>query len=122
MEKQVENFNQAVKHYNVEILSAGETLEFGKAKGTCDIIANVDGELSIIDVKSTALFSDKWSEFGWAEIDNAYKPKLKLLTQALHYKYLAKNIYKKNIPFYFWVFSTKNENDFKIIKVEMSLK
>tara|TARA_R110000851_G_scaffold86327_5_gene187441 strand:+ start:3881 stop:4699 length:819 start_codon:yes stop_codon:yes gene_type:complete len=121
MEKQVENFKAAIKHYNVEIISAGETLEFGKAKGTCDIIANVDGELSIIDVKSTALFNDKWSEFGWAEIDNAFKPKLKLLTQALHYKYLAKNLYpeKGNIPFYFWVFSTKNEDDFKIIRVEV---
>ena len=47
MEKQVENFKEAVKHYNVEIISTGETLEFGKAKGTCDIIAKVNGELSI---------------------------------------------------------------------------
>ena len=122
MSKQVENFKTALKHYNVEIVSVGETLEFGKAKGTCDIIAKVNGELSIIDVKTTGLFNDKWSEFGWQEIDNAFRPKLKLLTQALHYKYLAKNIYKdlKNVPFYFWVFSTKNENDFKIIRVEVA--
>ena len=74
-----------------------------------------------LNLKSTSLFNDKWSEFGWVDIANEYKPKLKLLTQALHYKYLAKNLNPEleNVPFYFWVFSTKNENDFKIIRVEV---
>ncbi len=42
-----------------------------------------------------------------------------MLIQALHYKWLYKNIYGEDLDFYFWVFSTTNQHDFKIIKVNI---
>ena len=45
---------------------------------------------------------------------------MKLLTQAVHYKYIARNLFQTDdVPFYFWVFSTTNEKDYRIIKVEV---
>jgi hypothetical protein len=120
MEKQVENFNNAIKYYGVKILEVGKKLEFGKARGDCDIFAEMYGKEAIIDIKATGLFNNKWDDLGWGDIANEYRPKEKILTQAIHYKYLAKNILGiDDIPFYFWVFSTIDPSDFKIIKVDV---
>lgn len=121
MEEQVKNFHTLCKKYNVKILSIGdEKFNYGQAKGTPDIVAEIDGELSIIDLKASGLIRDKWSDFGWEDIANPYKPKVKILTQAMHYKYIAQNLYgKEDVPFYFWVFSTTNPSDHRIIRVEI---
>ena len=121
MEAQVLNFKKLLSAYDVKIISVGdENFNYGQARGTPDIIAEIDGELSIIDIKASGLIRDKWSEFGWENIANSYKPKMKIITQAVHYKYIAKNLYKKDdVPFYFWVFSTTNQDDYRIIKVEL---
>ena len=121
MLNQVENYKQAIKHYKVSDLKEGVSLNWGNITGTADIIAKVDGKPSIIDIKTTALFDNKWEEFGWntEHLAGEFRPKLNLLLQALHYKWLYKNIYGEDADFYFWVFSTTNQNDFKIIKVNI---
>ena len=121
MLNQVENYKQAITHYKVTDLKDGVSLNWGNITGTADIIAKVDGKPSIIDIKTTALFDNKWEEFGWntEHLAGEFRPKLNLLLQALHYKWLYKNIYGEDADFYFWVFSTTNQNDFKIIKVNI---
>ena len=45
---------------------------------------------------------------------------MKVLTQAIHYKYIARNLFQTDdVPFYFWIFSTTNEKDYRILKVEI---
>jgi len=121
MMHQVQNFKTAVEYYNVKIEKAGFDMKFNNITGTADILAEVDGKKVIIDIKSTALFDDKWNDFGWntEHLAGAFRPKIGLLTQAVHYKWLYKNIYGENPDFYFWVFSTQNSHDFKIIKVNI---
>tara|TARA_B100000927_G_scaffold285348_1_gene275329 strand:+ start:1007 stop:1810 length:804 start_codon:yes stop_codon:yes gene_type:complete len=120
MEYQVANFKALLKHYGIKIISIGEEIQYGDARGTTDIIAEVDGQIAIIDLKASGLIRDKWNPLGWEDIANSYKPKMKVLTQAIHYKYIAKNLYQTDdVPFYFWIFSTTNEKDNRIIKVEI---
>ena len=120
MEYQVANFKALLKHYNIEIQSVGEEISYGNARGTTDIIAKVDGQIAIIDLKASGLIRDKWNPIGWEDIANPYKPKMKLLTQAVHYKYIARNLFQTDdVPFYFWIFSTTNEKDNRIIRVEV---
>lgn len=121
MLKQVDNYNSALSHYNVKVLHAGFDMEFGSITGTADLIVEMEGKKAIIDIKTTALFDDKWNEFGWSteHLTGGFRPKLTLLVQALHYKWLYKSIYGEDLDFYFWVFSTQNEFDFKIIKLNI---
>ncbi len=121
MLKQVENYNYAIKHYNVTEMQTGVNMNWGNITGTADIIAKVNGKKSIIDIKTTALFDDKWNDYGWntEHLAGEFRPKLTLLIQSLHYKWLYKNIYGEDLDFYFWVFSTTNQHDFKIIKVNI---
>ena len=45
---------------------------------------------------------------------------MKVLTQAIHYKYIARNLFQtEDVPFYFWIFSTTNEKDNRIIRVDI---
>ena len=121
MLKQVDNYNEALEHYGVKVLHAGFDMEFGNITGTADLIVEIEGKKAIIDIKTTGLFEDKWNEFGWSteHLTGGFRPKLTLLVQGLHYKWLYKNIYKEDVDFYFWVFSTQNEHDFKIIKLNI---
>jgi hypothetical protein len=121
MLKQVDNFHLAMKHYNVNILNAGYDMKFGNITGTADLIAEMDGKKVIIDIKTTALFDDKWNDFGWSteHLTGGFRPKLTLLVQAVHYVWLYKTIHGEDLDFYFWVFSTQNEHDFKIIKLNI---
>lgn len=121
MEEQSKNFKKAIDYYKIKILHAGYDMKFGDYTGTADIIGEVDGRKVIIDLKSTGLFDDKWSDFGWntEHLAAGFRPKVNLLIQALHYTWLWKKIHGEVIDFYFWVFSTQNTHDFKIIKVNI---
>ena len=121
MKEQVENYKRAIEFYNVTEIQAGVDMKWANITGTADIIAKVNGVKSIIDIKTTALFDDKWNDFGWAteHLADGFRPKLTLLVQALHYKWLYKNLHNEDLDFYFWVFSTQNSHDFKIIKVNI---
>lgn len=121
MLSQVDNFNSAIKHYNVNILHPGYDMKFGNITGTADIIAEMDGKKCIIDIKTTALFDDKWNEYGWSteHLTGGFRPKLTLLVQAVHYVWLYHSMHGEWLDFYFWVFSTQNSHDFKIIRVNI---
>ena len=126
MEAQKENFLEAMKRHGFEIEKTGFAFTNPKYSGITDIIAldkNVKSKVVnnrrvIIDIKTTGLINDKWTNYGWA--DESIEEKWDLLVQAVHYKMLAKYEWGiEDIPFYFMVFSTKNDWEYKIFKIEV---
>ena len=75
------------------------------------------GQKFILDLKTTGLLDDKWNDYGW-ELNNLGN-KVKLITQPIHYKYIAKKKYGEDMPFLFFLFSTSNPHDFRIINFEV---
>ena len=119
MDKQKENFEAMMYEYGFEIEHTGYEFTNPKYSGIADIIAkdvNNKNQRVIIDIKTSGLINDKWSPYGWA--DESIEEKWDLLLQAIHYKMLAKYEWGiEDIPFYFFVFSTKNENDCKAFEI-----
>jgi hypothetical protein len=86
--------------------------------GILDIYAQWNGRHCIIDTKYSGLLYDKWNEMGW-DIDSL-PDKHNLMLQPVQYKILMSlelGIPIDDIDFYFFVFSSTNPNDAKIIKV-----
>lgn len=110
-EKQAANFKKYCKALGIEIISYGKRIEKDNSEGLIDIEASIKGERVIIDLKFSGLMDDKWNELGWNLEALPYKEKI--MIQAVHYSYLTE------IPFYFWVFSSKNEDENKLIKVNI---
>jgi hypothetical protein len=126
MDIQVENFKTIMKRLNFTIEQTGFAFTNPLYAGITDIIAHDNNIKSrdknkkriIIDLKSSGLINDKWSPYGWA--DESIEEKWDLLIQAIHYKMLAKYEWGiEDIPFYFFVFSTKNEWEYKMFKVNV---
>jgi hypothetical protein len=116
-EKSALLYRELLEHYNIKVIEYAKHLEFDGSTGLIDIIANFNGEDCIIDLKYTSLIDDKFTDYGWHTPSLQYKSML--MTQPIHYKYLAKKIYGKDYPFYFFVFSSKNETDAKIIRANI---
>ena len=125
MDAQVENFKRIMKRLNFSVEQTGFTFTNPKYSGIADIIAhdnNIKTKVAnkkriIIDLKTSGLLHDKWSEYGWA--DESIEEKDGLMIQAIHYKLLAKYEWGiEDIPFYFIIFSSKNDWEYKIFKVK----
>lgn len=115
-----EAFKNMIKKYGIEILKTGEHLrhesDFGTLSGILDIRAIWEGKEVIIDLKYSGLIDDKFSPYGWAIESLVDRPSLTI--QALHYKYMIRQIEaKENIDFYYFVFSTKDSQKSKIIRI-----
>ena len=117
MQIHAEHFKNIMKQYNIKIIETGFSFDHPKYSGIADIYALWNGKSCIIDLKSTGLLNDKWHEWGWGE--ERLESKEKLLVQAVQYKLLAREVLGEDVDFYFFVFSTANENDAKIFKVEV---
>lgn len=111
-------FHRIIEHYGIKILNKGLLLESEDANGVVDIHAEWDGKEVFIDLKYSGLIDDKWNEMGW-DIDSLHL-KDSLMVQGVHYKMLAEKclgIY--DIPFYYFVFSSQDPNNVKIILQEV---
>lgn len=115
MKIQADRFKRTIKTHGIKILKTGLELKYQDKKGVIDVLAKVDGEDAIIDIKSTGLIGDKWNEIGWDV--NALSEKDKIMIQPVFYKWLWRKLYGRDIPFYFAVFSNTNEYDCLFIKV-----
>jgi hypothetical protein len=123
---QAENFKQSIARLNFTIEQTGFEFTNPLYAGITDIIAHDNNIKSkdknkkriIIELRSSALINDKLSPNGWA--DENINEKWDLLFQAIHYKMLAKYEWGiEDIPFYFFVFSTKNEWEYKMFKINV---
>ena len=111
-------FKKIIKHYGIEIKETGKVVTQDGMTGILDIYSEWNGRHCIIDTKYSGLLYDRWSEFGW-EI-NSLPEKHNLMLQPVQYKILMSlelGIPVEDIDFYFFVFSSTNPNDAKIIKV-----
>ena len=116
--KSAELFKKMINEHNIKIIKYGEYMFHNGVSGISDIRADWNGEECIIDIKYTSLFDDKFNEYGWHTESLVYKSKL--LLQPTHYKYLMREIKGvENIPFYFFIFSAKDPEKAKIIKVNI---
>ena len=118
---QYDNFKRIYK--NLEITHTGEVLEYEENginyKGILDVVAESE-EIGrhIRDIKTTGLIDNIWEATGWGMLmGDEYKPKKKHLNQAIIYTCLWYKLTGEIIPFYFDVFSNKNPNDCKIVKI-----
>jgi len=113
-----ELFKKIIAHYNIEIIDTGRVVTQDSMTGIMDIVANWNDRVAIIDTKYSGLIDDRWNAYGW-NLDSLPE-KHDLMVQSVHYRVLlAKelNCEPEDIDFYFFVFSTQNVNDVKIIKV-----
>jgi len=112
------NFKKIIDHYGIKIKNVGLYLQHDEINGVIDIHAEWDGRDVFIDLKYSGLIDDKWSDSGW-DTDSLHM-KDSLMVQGVHYKLLAEKclgIY--DIPFYYFVFSSKDPDDIKIIRQEV---
>jgi hypothetical protein len=111
-------FKTIIEHYNIKILEVGLTLSDEEINGVIDIYAEWDGKKVFIDLKYSGLIDDKWNEMGWDT--ESLHMKDSLMIQGVHYKLLAqKCLGIEDIPFYYFVFSSTEPNNVKIIKQEV---
>jgi hypothetical protein len=111
-------FKRIIKHYDIEIKETGKVVTQDGMTGILDIYAEWNGRHCIIDTKYSGLLYDRWNEMGW-ELDSLPE-KHNLMLQPVQYKILMSlelGIPLEDIDFYFFVFSSTNPNDAKIIKV-----
>lgn len=111
-------FKKIIKFYNIKILEVGLRIENDSMSGVLDILAEWDGRVVIIDLKYSGLIDDKWSDMGWA--DFALHEKDQLMKQPVHYKILVNDeLNVEDVPFYFFVFNSKDPTDMKIFLIEV---
>ena len=125
--EQAENFKRMMDHYGFRIISEGLTLKYKRFTGILDLVIEFTkevrtkehlypaGTVAIMDLKTSGLLEDKWNEFGW--YTEAIPGKHKIHLQATHYKWLFLKKLKKDVPFFFAVFSNTNGQECKIIEM-----
>lgn len=119
MEKQAENYKSLMDHHGFKILNTGHSFNtHDTLTGISDVMAEKDGKLCVIDIKSTGLIDDLYTPYGWGLERIEEKPDL--LIQAIQYTVLARHEFDRDVDFYFAIFSTKNENKYRLIKVDVS--
>lgn len=117
-QKSAEVFKSIIQHYGIKILDKGVYLDAPDMDGVADILAEWDGEQVLIDLKYSGLIDDKWNELGW-DLESLHL-KDSIMIQGVHYKILAEKMWGINdIPFYYFVFSTQDPNNVKIIRQEV---
>ena len=115
-----ELFKKIQKQYDLKINDIGLKLSSEYKNGILDIWGEMNGRPCIVDLKYSGLIDDKWSETGWDVESLHYKERL--IVQAVQYKMLVKENYNleyKDFDFYFMVFSSKEVNNVKLIRVNI---
>jgi hypothetical protein len=112
---QAERVKALLKDMNIEILeyNTWHDSKSGSTKigGHFDVIANVNGEKSIIDIKYSSNVDDKWSNWGWQWND---KQKDYHSIQAAHYSMIS------GLPFYFLVAESSEDGKIEFFRVDLS--
>lgn len=123
---QAANFRKMIEHYQIEILERNLEIETDGMRGRLDFIGTIPGSALgmktsdrvpfIGDLKYSGLLENKWEDYGWDEESLQYKDKI--LIQWVHYSTLYHAKYGKPAPFLFFVYSSTNDIDSKIILLD----
>jgi len=111
-------FKKIISFYGIDIKETGKSITQDGMTGILDIYAEWNGRICVIDTKYSGLLYDRWNDMGW-DIDSLPE-KHNLMLQPVQYKILMSlelGVPIDDIDFYFFVFSSANPNDAKIIKV-----
>ena len=115
-----ELFKKIKDSYGLKINKVGLKLTSEYKNGILDIWGELNGKPCIVDLKYSGLIDEKLSETGWDVESLHYKERL--LVQAVQYKMLVKENYNldyKDFDFYFMVFSSKEVNNVKLIRINI---
>ena len=116
MEAQALNYHKLMEHHGFKTLHTGYSFDkHDFLTGISDVIAEKDGRLCVVDIKSTGLIDDLYTPYGWGLERIEEKPDL--LIQAIQYTVLASHEFNREVDFYFAIFSTKNENKYRLMTV-----
>jgi hypothetical protein len=127
LDSQSENFHKIMKRLNFGIEKTKFSFSNPKFDGIVDVLAhdnNIKTKVPnkkriIIQVKLTSFINEYSHTFGWDE--EFIYDKDEILIEAIHLKLLAKYEWGiEDIPFYFMVFSKKNDWEYKLFKVSVS--
>mgnify|MGYP001165181626 FL=1 len=113
-------FKKIKSQYKLKINKVGLKLSSQYKDGVLDIWGELNDRPCVIDLKYSGLIDDKWAETGWDTESLHYKERI--LVQAVQYKMLVKENYNLNyddFDFYFMVFSSKEVNNVKLIRVNI---
>lgn len=116
-QKAAENFKKFIVAYKIKIIKVSYYLADDEKSGVIDIYAEWNGKKVFIDLKYSGLLDDKWNDLGWNTETLSEK---RMMIQGVHYKVLADDILQiPDIPFYYFVFNSKDPDDVKIILQEV---
>lgn len=125
LEGQKVNFENIYSDIKIDSISKELIYEEGvrKFKAILDVLAYFNNETSehIRDIKTSGLLDNKWEDSGWEMLngEGSYIPKKKHIYQAKFYIWIWFKLTGNIVDFYFDVFSNKNSNDCKTIKIKM---
>jgi hypothetical protein len=127
LDAQSENFHKILKRLNFSIEKTNFSFSNPKFDGKVNVLAH-DNSIKtkvpnkkrvIVQVKLTSFINEFAHTFGWDE--EYIHDKEEILIEAIHLKLLAKYEWGiEDIPFYFMVFSKKNDWEYKLFKVSVS--
>lgn len=106
-------FKKIISHYKIKILDVGYVISTDTMTGIIDIWADWNGKC-IIDLKYSGLIDDKWNELGWDT--DSLPQKDSLMIQGVQYKILVKEVHGIDVPFYYFIFNSKDSTDMKILE------
>jgi hypothetical protein len=127
LDAQSDNFHKIMKRLKFGIEKTKFSFSNPKFDGVVDVLAhdnNIKTKVPnkkriIIQVKLTSFINEFSHTFGWDE--EFIYDKDEILIEAIHLKLLAKYEWGiEDIPFYFMVFSKKNDWEYKLFKVSVS--
>lgn len=107
---QAERVRSLLKMMDIEIISINKYEERGDMAGHIDLIAKVNGETAVIDLKYSSGMSDRWNVYGWqwSDIQKEYHS-----IQAIHYHLLT------GLPFYYLVTEAAEGGAIELFKIEI---
>lgn len=132
-------FKNAFDYYGFELIETGTVLKFDmvvenkieetktiiKTKGILDILAynKLTEKKAIIDLKYSGLMDNRFEETSWDIDTMIQKPskRMKILKQAIFYKWLWFQLYNEEIDFYFFVHSSKS-TDHRIFYINIPIE
>lgn len=124
IDKHCLNLSKMLSRMNLEIEKTSFAFTNPKYEGVCDIVAlnhkikskDLNKKRIIIDLNVSSSINDK--VYGWGN-DNLHE-RWDITLKAIHYKMMAKYEWGiEDIPFYFMVFSLKNDWEFKVISIRV---